>query len=345
MKRLTAILALALACLVSCKREARPGLPCAVTVNVFTGDLVTKAVSPGDGSVPDGGGIAFDGVNQPDLKILIADASDAIVARYLGSGSNLQEGATATRMSVTFGDLTAADGPYTVYAFANTSGLWSIAGGVDWTTVSTGAALEAMEFAPMATIGPLEVLDDRLPMSAKGSLTVSAGGTGEITLQMIRCAAKITMDFVNNTGETLTLYDFDFALKGICPDRGYVLPVSLPEVPSSTVNGDIENSEASAVEFASSGAAKTKSYQFYVFPSTADGGRYLLDAGFRANSPSASPNAYSDLPVHDDHAVDIASLERNQHLHIVTRISKGLTVSFNFEVADWETKTEQVMFD
>lgn len=340
MKKRILIFALALVGLVSCTEETGPGAPGDITVRVFTGALQTKASTPGDGVVADGGGIAFDTPDQPDLKILIANASDDIVARYLGTGSNLQAGATATQMSVTFSDLTA--GNYTVYAFANTSGLWSIAGGVDWTTVATGAAVEAMEFAPMA--GPLAVQNGRLPMSAKGTLTVSSGGTGEISLQMIRCAAKITMDFVNNTGETLTLYDFSFALKGICPDRGYVLPISLPEVPSSTVNGNIENSETSKVEFASTGATKTKSYQFYVFPSVASGGRYLLDAGFKANSPSASPNAYSDLPVHDDHAVDITSLERNQHLHIVTRISKGLTVSFSFQVMDWTGKTENIIF-
>jgi len=43
--------------------------------------------------------------------------------------------------------------------------------------------------------------------------------------------------------------------------------------------------------------------------------------------------------------VDITSLERNQHLHIVTRISKGLTVSFNFEVTDWTELEETVEFD
>ncbi len=339
MKKLTVILTIMLIGLVSCKKEALPGAPCTVTVNVFTGDLVTKAVSPGDGEVPDGGGIAFDD-DHPDLKILIADETDAVVARYLGTGSNLQEGATATQMSVTFDGLTA--GPYTVYAFANTSGLWNIEGGVDWSAVSTGSALEALEFTPLSPVEPLAVQSGRLPMSAKGSLRVSSGGTGEISLQMIRCVAKVTMDFVNRTGERLTLDDFTFSLENLCPDRGFVSPHALPDVPAGITYGDIVHPDEDGISL-DPGAVQT--YSFYVFPGTAlpRTRDYLLNASFRPNG-AAVPQSYSDLPVHDDHAVNIVSLERNQHLHIVTRISRGLTVSFNFEVSDWVEKTESVLF-
>ena len=77
-------------------------------------------------------------------------------------------------------------------------------------------------------------------------------------------------------------------------------------------------------------------------------GPYTCDIAFTLfkNESNEHTYTYSDLPVHDDHAVSIPSLARNRHLHIVTKISQGTTVSFNFEVAGWgEPLVEQVSFN
>ena len=84
------------------------------------------------------------------------------------------------------------------------------------------------------------------------------------------------------------------------------------------------------------------SKDWYVFPST---GPYACDVSFYTDSERTESHTYINLPVHDDHARDIPQLARNQHLTITTRIGKGKQVSFNFEVADWNGKTETVSFN
>ncbi len=322
----------------SCTREesAAP-VSGGLTVRLSAVEAFTKAVSPGDGTVADGGGIMIsDGV--PDLVILIADGGGDIVARYPGTGI-LQADPTSTAMSVSFSGLAA--GAHTVYAFANVEGASPWAMSSTFAGLSTADDIEALQFSPLAA-DTCPAPTDRLPLSAVGTFTVSGGGTGEVSLQMIRCVAKVSIDFVNKTGAALTLDDFSFSLENLCPDRGFVSPHVLPDLPAEIVYGDIVHPEEDGVNL-ETGATRT--YTFYVFPGVAEPRTrdYLLNTSFRPNG-ALEANNYTDLPVHDDHAVDIVSLERNQHLHIVTRISRGLTVSFNFEVADWVEKTESVLF-
>ncbi len=345
MKRLLTAAFLALTCLLSCtKQEAGLSVPGRnVRILLNTGEIQTRATTPGDSVVADGGGIYLDGSKVPDLVILIADSNGDIVSTYPGSSNaTLQADPTVTAMSVSFTGL--SDGEHTVYAFANTEGLWAMESGgsavTHLTSLTTVSNVESLVFSSLTADTCPALTNDRLPLSASGSVTVT-NGNGEVALEMIRCVAKVTMEFINKTGNSLELDGFNFSLEDLCPTTGYVAPHDLPDVPAGIAYGDIVENVGDDVVFADK---ESKSYSFYVFPGTAPDGKYLLNAGFTANN-AADASSFSGLPVHDDHAVDITSLERNQHLHIVTRISKGLTVSFNFEVTDWTTLEETLTFD
>lgn len=346
---------------VSCEREEiRPSAGEGVRISFQAGPLYSRAITtPGDGNVADGGGIYIgtsgSGDPLPDLVILLANPEGDIVATYpeqtLGTGvdSELQDDPTSTEMGVVFTGFTGAavNKTYTVYAFANTEGMWLMdAGGATMSgtaakdsllSLPNADAVDTLKFLPWG-VSPkdtsLTLKSGRLPMSAKGTVAVSTGGTGEVSLALIRCVAKITANFVNNTGDTLTLTSYRNELVGISPDRSFVLP----HVPSSPV----DTVACNLVSLASSlmiPKDDTVSVSWFVFPSK---GPYTCNVDFTTGGNNYH---YTDLPVHDDHARDLTALERNQHLRIETRISKGTTVSFNFEVSDWTEKSEIVLFD
>ena len=57
-------------------------------------------------------------------------------------------------------------------------------------------------------------------------------------LELLRCIAKVTAEFINNTGETLELDDYSHYIKNICPDNGYI--IKHPAVsPASAVMGTL----------------------------------------------------------------------------------------------------------
>lgn len=315
-----------------------------------TGALQTKAEEP-DGVVADGGGI-FINEGVPDLVILIADNSGSIVATYPDSGrggiitGGVEGTPGATRMSVSFSGLV-GDATYTVYAFANTQGLWTMKSG--GTTVSSLTALtsvtqvEGLQFEPVtedldADSCP-KVKNFRLPLSAKGSITLQSSGNGEISLAMLRCVAKVTAVFENQYGSALTLYDFSNTLFHMRPETGYVIPHSSDFAVAYAGEGNLAASETEPLTINKDDEV---SKSWYVFPSI---GPYTCNISFYLDSERTDYHSYSDLPVHDDHARDISQLARNQHLTITTRIGKGKSVSFNFEVADWGEKTETVTFN
>lgn len=346
---------------VSCEREEiRPSAGEGVRISFQAGNPYSKAVTtPGDGVVADGGGIFIDNTDPlnpiPDLVILLAGPDSSIVATYpeksVGTGidSELQDSPGATGMDVVFSGFTAeqCDKTYIVYAFANTEGMWVMTPGAASMTGATAkdsllsltsvAVIDSLKFIPWG-LSPrdtsLTLKSGRLPMSARGTVRVSSGGTGEVSLALIRCVAKITASFVNNTGDTLTLTNYRNELVGISPDRSFVLP----HVPSSPV----DTVACNLVSLASSlmiPKDDTVSVSWIVFPSK---GPYTCNVDFTTGGNNYH---YTDLPVHDDHARDLTALERNQHLRIETRISKGTTVSFNFEVSNWTEKSEIVLFD
>ena len=370
MKRFLLITLIALLGAVSCYREeaAAPAVGnCGLRIDFGTGLLRTRA---GDGNVADGGGIYIDDSDpndlKPDLVILVVNNSTGnVVGRYpddvpdSGVDSKLETGADATAMSVTFTSLD--EGAHTVYAFANTGGYWAMDGqGVSdpddyLLSLTTGAAIEALKFSDLfATVGDSvcpndkDNLPDRLPLSAKGTVNVSSEHTGEVSLEMLRCVAKVTAEFVNNTGALLTLEDYSNTIVGMCPNTGYVIAHDT-DYPTGALAGNIVAGEASLEIPATDAHDQSKpgsiTMTWYVFPSS---GPYTCNIGFTLFKGAANEHVYtySNLPVHDDHAVSIPSLARNRHLHIVTKISKGTTVSFNFEVAGWgEPTVEQVLFD
>ena len=170
-----------LVCLLSCSKST--GGSSVVTLSFYTGALETRAVTPGDGDVADGGGIYRDGGGNPDLIILIADAaSGTIVKRYPGDGD--LDASSATEAKVTFSFADKAAGNYYVYAFGNAQGLWPmIKEGDDDTddtkilTVSdltkpdkvpTRAVLEELRFRKLAANVAPELINGRMPLSAKG---------------------------------------------------------------------------------------------------------------------------------------------------------------------------------
>ena len=157
--------------------------------------------------------------------------------------------------------------------------------------------------------------------------------SGNRPTDFINCVAwRNTAEFINNTGADLDIYDFHNEFVGMCPTSGLVMAGSDPDTAGST--GDLVGDEA--LLHIDQGDSQQQSW--FVFPSE---GPYTCNVSFRLGDDSFS---YSDLEVHDDHARDLTELKRNQHLRIVTRISKGLTVSFSFQVMDWTEKTENIIF-
>lgn len=317
-----------------------------------TGDVQTKAAGP-DGNVEDGGGI-FINEGVPDVVILISNADNEIVATYPSSGrggilTGSVEGTPAPlQASISFTGLTGS-ATYTVYAFANAQGLWAMKCGEDpvsnLTDLTSAARVEALQFQPTAgdkdAYGCLAVKASRLPLSAKGAVTLTSLGNGEISLRLQRCVAKVTAVFENQCGEDLLLHDFSNTFYHMCPETGYVVP---HETDYPVNHGDSYDGALSAIEAELSiDADETVSQSWYVFPSL---GYYTCDISFDLEDAGNTVHCnYTDLPVLDDHGRDISYLARNQHLTIITRISRGRTVSFNFEVADWNSKTETVTFN
>ncbi len=343
-------------CAVSCVPEDIPRSNLRIVFE--TGALQTKADEP-DSVVEDGGGI-YISENVPDLVILIANNSGDIVATYPNSGrGGIQTGTVegtpaATRMSVSFTGLV-GDATYSVYAFANTQGLWTMKYGGETVSSLTGLTsvtqVEGLQFEPIAEDLDADscpkVKNSRLPLSAKGTVTLHSSGNGEISLAMLRCVAKVTTVFENQYGSALTLYDFNHTIYHLRPEIGYVVPHET-DFPVSWAAAESLHSEVSTLSLpvddpdTDSIREDMVTKSWYVFPSI---GAYTCDISFYLDSERTDYHSYSDLPVHDDHARNIPELARNQHLTITTRISKGKSVSFNFEVADWGTKTETVTFN
>lgn len=326
-----------------------------------TGMMITKSdLTP---SWEEGSAI-FISAGEPDLVILVADESSGnIIGWYPSANATLEADPTSTSMAVSITGLGLGgdtERDIVVYAFANTEGLWATEiGGASTSladlksTLATSAQVESLMFTPLAAntcptvkdIDPMDAEDNlnRLPLSAKGTTTIAGNGNGEIALQMLRCVAKVTSELVNNTGDDLTMYGFHNEFIGMCPTSGLVVPGSDPDLAGSSGNLIGDESEL----FIARGGTRQESW--YVFPST---GPYTCNVHFwldedaytESDTTSEDYQSYSSLEVHDDHARDLLELKRNQHLHIVTRISKGLSVSFSFQVMDWTPMPEEIYF-
>lgn len=375
---------LALVTFLSCSREETPAPVCnpgtTVSLRFSTVDLQATKATPGDGVAADGGGIAASTADpsKPDLVILIANNITGhedygkIVMAYPTVGTVERSSATDAVIKFDFSAKPAGD--YIVYAFGNTEGLWEMTtngsdsySGATLTSLTTAAQVEALYFTAQtrSTVGwedagyddlpNAEKYDDgvalqnsRLPVSAKAPLNISSGKNGEAYLELIRCVAKVTAIIINNTGSSLKLYNYKHTVHDINPTSGYVIPHDndfTGEAGNLLANPSAKYSPLDPyIDIVSE---ESEEYNWYVFPSK---GPYKLCLTFTLNKGSVDPEnpektySYTRLPITNWRAEDILALGRNQHITVTTRIAKGLTVSFNFEVNSWTGHSATVDF-
>jgi len=330
-----------------------------VTLSFATGIPGTRAGEDDLATrIADGRAIAID-AGAPDLVVLIANAGGTVVARYPDVDPDDTEldfdPSDPTRASITFRQSSLTEGSYTVYAFANTQGLWAFTDGTDsytaasLTGIGTQAVLDALYFTPM-TFDPANdvypnptVQGARLPLTAKGRLSVSARGNGEVSLDLLRCVAQVDTEFRNDYVADLSLSNLAVTFHHLNPATGYVLPHT-PDFPAGAQDGNlIQTRNTLTIPTRESGHLTS-----LAFPSEAPEGKYTCDVTFDFDADQdGTPETYTytDLEVQDNRAVRIASLSRNQSLHILIRISRGQTVSFNFSLEDWVPLTETVLFE
>ncbi len=339
MKKKTSILfflALMLCIGVSCSRQETPS-ESSVVISFSTKEVHTRA---GDRNAADGGGIVLDGSGNPDLFIAIVNYSGNVVATYPSADPDDTEVLTptsATQVSIRFKNITNS-GNYTVYAMANTAGgVWGAP--TDWSSYDTGAKLDALTFTAL-TGSTLPTVSDRMPLSAKGTLSINEGMNGLVELELLRCVAKIGFKFKNETNEDLVLTGCTVTLEEINPTEGYLFPQENDAI------GTARNLNLISSTLNIGSGVTTDLYgNLLVFPSIAPvrnvGSRYYCNISFTVGG---IPKSFSELPIHDKRSQDIPSLGRNQYLQIETRINRGLDISFSFEVLDWDQKTEEIFF-
>jgi len=324
------ITALALLLSASCSHAPRP----LGTVNLtfYTGEISTKA---GDGVITDGGGIFYNG-DVPDLRIMIFGGSGSLVAQYPDEGSLSAH--TDTTATVQFTNID--KGEYYVYAVANVGDTGdNIAYTVDWAN-ATKSDLDALTFTALTDNNTPNV-NSRMPLSAKGTLSVNSNGNGQASLDLLRCFAKVQLSFNNLTGndEPLAINNCTVTISDMNPTSGYMFKP----------DGNDNTGSARALTLSSGttfSIAKDGSHTFgpiVVFPSVPSTHNYYsCDISFTLGD--SDNRSFTGLPVHDNKSQNITSLGRNQYLKIETRISNKTEISFNFVVEEWNTKKEEVIF-
>lgn len=341
--------ALSLAAGVSCREQEKEDKK-----NVSSSDVVISFSSAvpitraGNGDPADGGGIAFDGSN-PDLYISIVNYQGNVIATYPDTANpdNVEKvDASATQVSIRFKNISNS-GEYTVYALANTyidgtDGIWGApANASEWAALTTASALDDLKFSDLGDYGTLAV-NDRMPLSAKGTLTISENLNGHVELEMLRCVGKVGFKFKNETDEDITLEPCTVEIEKISPSQGYLFPRTSGDDATGTPRS-ISLTVSSI--FIASGSSTDMYDMQLVFPSLAPertiGSRYYCNISFTVGGAEKS---FTELPIHDKMSQDIQALGRNQYLQIETRINKGNDISFNFEVIDWARKQEEIIF-
>ena len=360
----------------ACKRiDEHAGGP--VTLTFRVGDTATKAETPGDGNVADGGGIFCTeeaGIVTPDLVIFIFNEDGTLRKRYPGAGSTLVESdyasGHATTLSISFGSTGWEDGAYTVFALANIAGTEGNLDMPDLSSITSISQLENLQLGIVSGTSPN--VGDRMPLSASGTLHVAKGlyekYNGLLEMEMLRCFAKVQLTFKNLTGEDLTLSNCQVTFKDMNTKKAWLFPrdpdfVELGIVSGTkdsnygdyaTVAGDI--ADLSAIPYTDNPATDDDERDrdafvspILFFPSIApkqtvpsSGSRYLCKIYFKIGSTAKT---FDNLPIHDNYTQDIPELKRNQYLQIMTTISKGTDVSFNFYVKNWDEHHESVIFN
>ena len=392
-RKLIWTLGMALALLIgaACSKEERPSEVGTVSISFRVGDPATRAETPGDGNVADGGGIyctreaGSPVVLTPDLYIFICDINTgAVVKRYLSDGtgegavdpdSNWSDGNKSTFLSIRFPFNNA--GTYSVYALANVGGGDSnltLPSAGDLASIPNASSLDALFVSLSAST--LDV-GSRMPLSAKGVLTVEKGlndnkYNGHVELEMLRCVNKVQLSFENLTGAVLNLYHCQVTFKDMNVQRGWLFPTNPDFVTmgDSEDEGDLDDNyrDYTSAPRDVTGIVEKDTVPFFTSPvlflpsvapmqtAPSKGTRYLCDVSFRIQKDSSIPynsedestytqKSFPNLPIHTPRSEDITALGRNQYLQIVTTVSKGESVSFNFKVKEWDAHTETIHFD
>ena len=331
---------------VSCTRQDLPGSG-VVTVSLSSGLPETRAITadPKDGSA-----IYIDNSTtppEPDLILLIFNASGEKVIPTERKMDSL----TATDIRLTFSGI--QPGEYTVYALANTAGLWTMSGNP---TSATRDEMEALYFTALPTVPDPSSATSRMPLTAKGTLSVNAAGDGDISLNLSRPAARVVFKFENNSGHKLKLDPFSAKFKKMAPTYGYLFQHN-PDVPSGEAGfnyGDLTFSE-NGLEIASEASYSQSALVYPGLPGYPDTESYLCDISFTITEVDGSGTvldpghshtfSFGDLRVHNNRGEDIKTLARNQQLTVTAKVSLGKMLSFSFEVGDWTTHSETVTFD
>lgn len=295
---------MAAACLlpgVSCTREEVPGIPGAITISLETLEMETKA---GEGN---------------SLRIAVANSNGYVVASYPGQGNLISES------TVEFQNIN--PGTYTVYAVQGADAASSAA----FSGATTTSALENLTLSSFST--------SVMPMSAKGSVSVNAGGNGQVNLALERVCARVSLSFLNETGAAITVTNPSVTIEKMNPAGGYLMGREEDYVSGATPS-DLVMSYSGDMSIYHLANSSYDLLTEYVFPSKAPahrpGYRYLCSIRFTVGGEDYE---FTDLPVHDRRSADIQAVKRNQHLMIETRIGKKIEdeylVSFHFEVVDW----------
>ena len=351
----------------SCTPQEQPGG--AVTIILSSGAPETRASA----EVSDGQEIQMN-AGVPDLLLLLFNSQGTLVAKYPDPGhAELLDPPVPTgsdlmiRITKTTGNASIPEGTYSIYALANTAGLWSLTNGSS--TISEGsftnssitskAQADLLYFSPLFAANSVSKPhlalrnnpNDLLPLSAIGSVSVSAGGNGTAEVQLKRCASQVVVQFDNRYGAELGLENFSVTFKDLNTSTGYLFPHN-PDIPAGIVYADLMQSESPVTLLDNTNPANAvKTYSALVFPGTAPEGFYTCDISFDVTSVDGTPLAssrsfsFTDLPVHNNRGQDITSLARNQKLTITVTISQGTMLSFSFDVGEWDGITENVTFD
>lgn len=333
-----------------------------ITMTFSTEDPATKVVTPGTGDANDGGKIVVDANGKPDLIIAVVNSSNTIIAWYPENFGAVPGGTTYTATESTLTASSPVDettitisgpgrGSYTVYAVANSSGQTTLR-----TSIASQTTLAGLEAVTISAAG--EPSFTPMLLSAKGSLSVNASGSGQVYLPLLRVVGKVSYSFRNETGDELQLYACSVTLKDMNPSQGYLFTREIDFV--TGVDRDLVITEDSPDPI-DNNSTLTLSPKF-VFPSTAPaqliGNRYLCDITFRtlkgegpyndADPSTYDSHSYTDVPIHDSRSADIKAVERNKRLNIVSRISKRAeeyVASFNFELLPWVEVSQSIEFN
>ncbi len=339
---------------ISCSRQE----PAAggITLTLSSGLPETRGATPEETSanVRDGKEICFDN-DVPDLVLLMFSGDD-LVARYPGDGTAILTDPTPTgkdlRVRITKdlnGNMLSA-GTYSIYALANTKGLW---GSPAIGSITTKAAADALVFSTR----PTALQEDRMPLTAIGTVEVNSSGNGAAEVSLLRPVGKVIVRFINNYGKTLTLSPFTLKLTNMSASSGYLFPRTSGDIPDGVTYEDLTKTVSSPEtltlpDYRDQG--EVYEYESLVYPGVAgnlSAGDFTCDLSFTITQVGGTPLAvpqnfsFSKLSILNKRGEDVTSIARNQQLTITVNISQGKMLSFSFEVGAWGQNTELVTFD